>query len=137
LSKDLINNDWYSDSTSNRNQIDDHYLVVRVEGGLNWVTAAWNIAGQESSEGLTLSYMIDWWFICVGAVWIHNLEMYGAYLRVYSMHESSGSRVKSVVCQCLIIVMISFYWLRWMILRWMCCVKSDIWFNDLELFKIG
>ena len=34
--------------------------------------------------------------------------MTSAYLEVYSMHESSGSRVKSVVCQCLVIVMISF-----------------------------
>jgi len=34
--------------------------------------------------------------------------MTGAYLGVYSMYESFGSRVKSVVCQCLVIVMISF-----------------------------
>jgi len=40
LSKDLINNDRYPDSTSDKNQIDDHYYVVRVEEGLNWVTTA-------------------------------------------------------------------------------------------------
>jgi len=31
-------------------------------------------------------------------VWIHGLGMTGAYLGVYSMHESSGSRVMFVVC---------------------------------------
>jgi len=31
--------------------------------------------------------------------------MTGAYLEVYSMHGSSESRVKSIVCQCLVIVM--------------------------------
>jgi len=74
------------------------------------------------------------WGLCGFTVW---RCMTGAYLRVYSMHESSGSKVKSVVCQCLVIVMISFNWLRWMILRWLYCVKPDIWFNDLELLKIG
>jgi len=31
--------------------------------------------------------------------------MTGAYLEVYSIYEFSGSRVKFVVCQCLILVL--------------------------------
>jgi len=31
--------------------------------------------------------------------------MTGAYLEIYLMHKSSRSRVESIVCQCLIMVM--------------------------------
>ena len=37
LYKDSFNNDRYPDSTSNMNQIDEHFQVVRIKGSLNWM----------------------------------------------------------------------------------------------------
>ena len=58
---------------------------------------------RKVSGGLILSYMIDdsfVWRLCGFIVW---RCMTSAYLRVYSMHKYFRSRVKYVVCQCLIL----------------------------------
>jgi len=65
--------------------------VVRVEGGMNWVTRTWNLVAQKSLRGTNLVIQ-DWWFIGLGVVWIHSLELYNRCIS--RMRESFRSRVK-------------------------------------------
>jgi len=85
--------------------------VVRVEGGLNWVTAAWNIAGQESLRGTNL-VIHNWWFICVEAVWVHSVEMYDRCIS-QGLFNARVFRKSSQVCSVSVSYIVLVHVIEW------------------------